>query len=57
MEDKPTPVGCELENLDEEIMQGDEHSLDMCLPLCHNYGCYVMNKKLNPTLIIEDIHE
>ena len=33
VEDQHPSVECELENLKEELMQRDEHSLDFCTPL------------------------
>ena len=57
VEDNPTPVGCELENSEEEIMQRDEHSLNLCVPLGHNEDNFNMSEKLNLTIIIEENHE
>ena len=45
MEDKPTPVGCELENLEEEIIQRDEHNSYLCVPLCNNEEGFDMSEK------------
>ena len=57
VEDKHTLVGCELENLEEEIMQRDENISDLCVPLGDNEGRFHMSEKLNPTIIIEENHE
>ena len=55
-EDKPTPIGCELENLEEEIMRMDEHILEIYVPLGHNECRIHMSAQLKPTIIIEN-HE
>ena len=57
VEGHPTPVGCGLGKLEEEIMQGDEHSLYLCIPLCHNEGRFEMSENINTTILIEEGHE
>ena len=63
MEDQPPPVGCELENLKEELMQRDEHSSNFCTPLQHDEVSTTseerldINKNPHPTIIIEESHE
>ena len=63
MEDNPPPVGCELENLKEEIMQRDEHNSDFCTPLQHDEVVATLeerpdiSKNPHPTIIIEESHE
>ena len=36
VEDKPPPVGCELEKLKEELMQRNENNSYFCTPLHHD---------------------
>ena len=50
VEDKPPQVGCELENLNEEIMQRDVHNSNTCVYLCHNEERFDMSE--HPILII-----
>ena len=57
MEDKPPPVGCELENLKEKIMQRDVHNPDICISLCHNEERFDMSEHPNPTITIVEIYE
>ena len=57
MEDKPTPVGCGLENLDDEIMRRDDQNLDIYISLCHGEERFDMSEHPNPTITIEESHE
>ena len=57
VEDTPTLVGCELENLVEEIMQRDVHNSDLCISLCHNEERFDMSKHPNLTITILDKYE
>ena len=55
--DNPTPVGCELENFKEEIMQRDVHNSNICISLCHNEERFDMNENPNPTITIVESYE
>ena len=57
MEDKPTPVGCEIENLEKEIMQRDVHNSDLCISLCHNEERFNISDHPNPTITIVESYE
>ena len=57
VEDNPTLVGFELENLEKEIMQMDEHNPDLYISLFHNQERFEINENTNPTITIKDSHE
>ena len=57
LEDKSPPIGCELENLKEEIMQRDVHNSDFCNFLCHGEDRFDMSKHPNLTITIVESFE
>ena len=57
MEENPSQVGCELENLKEEIMQRDVHNSELCISLSHNEERFHMSEHENPITTITESYK